>query len=182
MAFGTYGDIYGAADYFDSRLHEHAWTNAMATDRPKALLAATRLIDSLNFKGQKHTIHVLVVASGYDTLEDAINAGALTKEEVQTASLAQELEFPRGDDTSVPSIIEYACYEAAHSLLDDKDPELELENLGVIRQSYGAVGTTYSRDQVPIEHLINLMPSALAWRWLKPFLRDEDAVKLQRIS
>lgn len=182
MSFQTYGDIYGADDYFSSRLHEHAWTNATATDRPKALLAATRLIDSLNFKGQKHTIHILVVASGYDTLEEALDAGALTMEEVQPASLAQELEFPRGDDTSVPSIIEYACYEAAHSLLDDKDPELELENLGVIRQSYGAVGTTYNRDQVPIEHLINLMPSALAWRWLKPFLRDEDAVKLRRIS
>jgi hypothetical protein len=182
MAFQTYGDIYKAADYFDSRLHEHAWTNAPATDRPKALLAATRLIDSLNFKGQKHTIHVIVVASGYEHLEDALEVGAVTMDEVQTASLAQELEFPRGDDTSVPTIIEYACYEAAHSLLDDKDPEIELENLGVISQKYGSVGTTYSRNQVPIEHLINLMPSALAWRWLKPFLRDEDAVKLRRIS
>jgi hypothetical protein len=182
MAFQTYGDIYEAATYFDNRLHEHAWTNALATDRPKALLAATRLIDSLNFKGQKHTIHVIVVAAGYDTLEEALDAEALTKDEVQAASLSQELEFPRGDDTTVPTIIEYACYEAAHSLLDDKDPELELENLGVIRQSYGSVGTTYNRNQVPIEHLINLMPSALAWRWLKPFLRDEDAVKLRRIS
>jgi hypothetical protein len=182
MSFETYGDIAGGDDYFDSRLHEHAWSNAVPTDRPKALLAGTRTIDTLNFKGQKHTIHVLVLAAGYCTLEAALEAGAVTMDQVQAASLAQELEFPRGDDTTVPAVIEYACYEIAHSLLDDKDPELELENLAVLSQRYGQVGTTYSRGHVPIEHLINMVPNALAWRWLKPFLRDEDAIKLRRIS
>jgi hypothetical protein len=146
------------------------------------LLTGSRTIDTLNFKGQKHTVHVLVTGAGYDTLEAALDAGAVTMDEVQTASLAQPLEFPRGDDTTVPAVIEYACYEIAHSLLDDRDPEMELENLAVLSQRYGQVGTTYNRGQVPIEHLINLVPNALAWRWLKPFLRDDDAIKLRRIT
>lgn len=182
MSFETYGDIYGAEDYFASRLHEHAWSNAVVTDRPKALLSATRLIDCLNFKGQKHPVYEIVVAAGYETLEAALDNEAVTMDEVQAASLTQQLEFPRGSDTEVPATIEYACYEVAHALLDDKDPELELENLGIISSRYGSVGTTYSRSHVPIEHLINLIPNALAWRWLKPFLRDDDAIKLRRIS
>ena len=44
--------------YFDDRLHEVAWTDASPADRIKALRAATRDIDALNFKGQKHTVYV----------------------------------------------------------------------------------------------------------------------------
>jgi hypothetical protein len=106
----------------------------------------------------------------------------VTQDEVQQANLSQELEFPRGSDTEVPTVIELACYEMAHSLLDGKDPELELENLSVATQRYASVRTTYNRAQVPIEHLINMVPNSLAWRWLKPFIRDEDAVKITRIS
>ena len=49
---------------------------------------------------------------------------------------SQELEFPRGADTEVPEAIRRACYEIAHTLLDGKDPELELENLGIVSQGY----------------------------------------------
>jgi hypothetical protein len=105
----------------------------------------------------------------------------VTQDEVQAASLSQPLEFPRGQDIAVPEIIKYANFEITHSLLDGKDPEIELENLGVISQGYASVRTTYSRNHVPIEHLINYVPNALAWRWLRPFLRDEDAIKLNRV-
>jgi hypothetical protein len=104
-----------------------------------------------------------------------------TGEEIRAAEAEQVLEFPRGEDTVVPETIRRACYEIAYSLLDGKDPELELENLGVVSQGYSSVRTTYSRSQVPIEHLINGIPNALAWRLLKPFLRDGDAVKLTRV-
>ena len=57
-----------------------------------------------------------------------------------------------------------------------------LESLAVTGNTYGAVKTTYERSQLPIEHLINLVPSSVAWRLLKPFLRDSDAIKLSRIS
>lgn len=178
-----YGTVAEATDYFANRLHEFAWSNAVPVDRPKALIFASRIIDTLNFKGNKASIQTLLVANDCDfDIRDAINNNCVTKEQVQAASLSQNLEFPRGNDTVVPDTIKCACFEISHSLLDNKDPEIELENLGVISQGYASVRTTYSRSQVPIEHLINYVPNALAWRWLKPFLRDEDAVILTRIN
>jgi hypothetical protein len=146
-----YGDIAEANSYFAMRLHEHAWSNSFVADRPKALWAATQVIDALNFKGTKH-------------------------------AASQPLEFPRGTDTEVPEAIRKACYEIAHALLDGKDPELELENLGIVSHGFASARTTYNRNQIPIEHIINGIPSAQAWRLLKPFLRDDEAVKLSRVS
>jgi len=179
-----YGTVADATDYFANRLHEFAWTNAKPVDRQKALIFSTRLIDTLNFKGNKATIETLIKNAncfdGICEIWQAIEDGCVTQQQVQDASLAQALEFPRGSDTVVPDAIICACFEIAHSLLDGKDPELELENLGVISQGYASVRTTYDRAHVPIEHLINYVPNALAWRWLKPFLRDEDAIILTR--
>ncbi len=166
-----YGTVQEANDYFALRLHERAWSKALVADRPKALWAATLVIDSLNFKGYKAPVYTLLEAD-----EDA------TGEEIRTAEATQALEFPRGADTEVPVNIRKASYEIAYNLLDGKDPELELENLGITSQGYASVRTTYARNQVPIEHIINGVPSPQAWRWLKPFLRDDDAIKLSRVS
>lgn len=166
-----YGTVQEASTYFDNKLHEVAWSNAVPTDRPKALIAATRLIDALNFKGYKHTVQVLL-----DSNPDA------TSDEIREQEAAQVLEFPRGSDTEVPEAIRYACYEIAYSLLDGIDPTFELENIGLSSLGYESVRTTYHREQVPIEHIVNMIPSALAWRYLRPFLRDDEAVRLSRIS
>jgi len=166
-----YGTLQEAYDYFDHRLHETAWTGAAVADRPKALWAATQIIDTLNYKGNKAAVHAL--------LESDSDA---TQEQIREAEASQPLEFPRGSDTDVPDAIRRACYEIAHSLLDGKDPELELENLGIISQGYSSVRTTYQRSQVPIEHLINGVPNAMAWRLIRPFLRDGDSIKIARIS
>lgn len=171
MNFEYYGTLSEANEYFDNRLHESAWYGARPSDRPKALIAATRIINTLNFKGYKSRV--------YDLLEADSEA---TDEEIREAEATQPNEFPRGSDTEVPEDIRIACYEIAHSLLDGKDPELELENLGISSQGYESVRTTFSRSQVPIEHIINGVPNASAWRLLRPFLRDEDAIKLARVS
>lgn len=178
-----YGSFLEAEDYFDQKLITGGWKTASATDKTKALKLATRLIDQLNFKGQKHAIHELLLSKGCSTrLSVALEVGCVTQEEVQDASLSQNTEFPRGDDTNVPSTIRLATYEAAASLLDDVDPEIELENLTITSFAYASVRTTYNRNQVPIEHVINMIPNPLAWRFLKPFLRDEDAIILRRIT
>jgi hypothetical protein len=171
LNFDYYGTLQQAQEYFENRLHEIAWSGARPVDRPKALLAATRIIDALNFKGCKHTVYELLQANS-----------EATDEAIREQEAAQPLEFPRGADTEVPDAIRLACYEIAHSLLDGKDPELELENLGISSHQMSSVRTTYSRSQVPIEHIINGIPNTAAWRALKPFLRDEDAVKLSRVS
>jgi hypothetical protein len=171
MNFDYYGTLNEANEYFDNRLHESAWYGARPSDRPKALMAATRIINTLNFKGYKSPV--------FDLLEANSEA---TDEQIRTAEATQPNEFPRGSDTEVPEDIRIASYEIAHSLLDGKDPELELENLGISSQGYESVRTTFSRSQVPIEHIINGVPNASAWRLIRPFLRDEDALKLARVS
>jgi hypothetical protein len=166
-----YGSVVEATAYFSARLHEQAWTNAAVEDRAKALLAATQLIDTLNYKGNKAAVYALLETNS-----------AATSEDVRAAELSQALEFPRGADTEVPEAIRQACYEIAYSLLDGKNPELELEALGVSSQSYSSVKTAYDRQQVPIEHTVNMIPSALAWRLIRPFLRGSETVRLSRVS
>lgn len=166
----TYVTRPEAQAYFDDRLHEIAWTRSSIPDRNKSLLAATRIIDRLNFKGYKKPVYDLLVASP-----------CATREEIASANESQELEFPRDTDTTTPPEIKIACYEIAYALLDGIDPDLELENLGVISQGYASVRTTYSRSHNPVEHLNAGVPSATAWRYLKPFLRDPGGIKLSKV-
>jgi hypothetical protein len=175
MAINTtiYGTLDEADSYFENRLHETAWTGATPVNRRRALIAARGIIDALNFKGVKHSVYTLCGSS---------DTSGLAQEDIRAAEASQPLEFPRGDDTEVPEAIRIAEYEIAYALLDGKDPELELENLAVSAMGYGAVKTSYERSQLPIEHIVNLVPSSVAWRLLRPFLRDSDALKLSRLS
>jgi hypothetical protein len=166
-----YGSVEEAAEYFYTRLHESAWSNASLGDRPKALAAATSLIDGLNFKGQKHTVWEL-----------RKNTRHPTGEQIRAANAAQQLEFPRDSDTTVPNEVCIACYEIAHSLLDGKDPEAELEALGISQQTFGSVQTSFSRNQPPLEHIANGIPSMLSWRLLRPFLRSDSEICISRVS
>ena len=185
MAISTayYGTLAEANDYFANRLHETAWSDADPADRPKALWAATQIIDTLNYKGFKNPVYLLLQEYRLNDLPTAIGYYTRpTVEEIMIAEGSQELEFPRGADTEVPEAIRRACYEIAHTLLDGKDPELELENLGIVSQGYSSVRTTFSRTHVPVEHIVNGVPSATAWRLLVPFLRDGDAIRVSRVS
>lgn len=93
----------------------------------------------------------------------------------------QELQFPRGDDTVVPQDIKNACAEIALALLDGVDPELEFDNLRMKSQAYGVVRSTYDSDRAP-EHYVAGVPSSIAWRFLKPYLRNVFTVNLDRVS
>lgn len=167
----AYATIVEAQEYFDERLHETAWSAASTTDRTKALLAATRIIDSLGYKGYKNSVY-LVLEEDEDADEETIAA----------AELDQENEFPRGADTAVPEQILWACYEIAYALLDGVDPDLELENLSIQDHGVGSVRSSFSRRQSPLEHIVNGVPSATAWKYLKPFLRDGDHIRISRVS
>jgi len=166
-----YGTLCEANEYFENRLHEEAWFGSDAVERPKALLRATQCIDALNYKGNKHPV--------WELLEEDSDA---TDEAIREAETEQVLEFPRGADTTVPTAVQLACYECAHALLDGVDPDAELEQLSVVSQGVASVRTTYNRSQQPIEHLLHGIPSATAWRYIKPFLRDGDQIKLSRVS
>ncbi|KPK52069.1 MAG: hypothetical protein AMS22_09840 [Thiotrichales bacterium SG8_50] len=166
--YSYYGTITEANEYFSYRLHEEAWSDASTADREKALIRATAIIDALNFKGQKATVY------------DEENYGEGYEEDLRAAQVSQELEFPRDEDTDVPHEIKVACWEIAYNLLDGVDPDLELENLGVVSQGIASVRTTYNRNHTQIEHLMNGVPSAAAWRYLRPFLRSSEDVRVSR--
>ena len=173
--YSYYGTLSEANEYFDNKLHEESWYNSDAPDRPKALIKATQIIDALNFKGYKATVYDILFDEYGDELDE-------TEEEIREAEESQELEFPRGEDVDVPEPIKMACWEIAHALLDGVDPDLDVENLGVVSQGYASVRTTYARSQAQVEHLMHGVPSATAWRYIKPFLRDADEVKLSRVN
>ncbi len=173
--YSHYGLLADANEYFDNRLHEEAWYDAAANERPKALIKATQIIDALNFKGFKATVFDIMFDENYELTD-------VTEDEIREAEAAQELEFPRGEDIEVPIQIQVACWEIAHALLDGVDPDLDIENLGVVSQGYASIRTTYARSQAHVEHLMHGVPSATAWRYLKPFLRDADEIKLSRVD
>ncbi len=169
-----YGSLVKANAYFLTRLHAEAWEDSSSLNQTKALYTATRIIDRLNYKGYKNTVYLVLEAA--DDYED------VSQDDRRVAEAAQELEFPRDADTVVPTDIETACFEIALALLDGVDPDVELENLGTAGQGYGGVKISYNRDQQPIEHLLHGVPSAMAWRILKPFLRDGRAVITARVN
>ena len=172
-----YGTVNEANTYFSSRLFSTVWTSSNATERENALIGATQIVDRLNFAGEKATVYAVL----YDS-DGVLISPAPDSDDVRAAYVAQELEFPRGTDANTPDEIKMATWEIAYALLDGIDPDLEAENLSVIGQTIASVRTTYDRNNVSMIHIANGVPSAKAWRLLKPFLRDTGAYRLSRTS
>lgn len=93
----------------------------------------------------------------------------------------QELEFPRDDDEDVPRDIEIACMEIAYALLDGRDVELEAEQVGEVAASLGPGRLRVEPDMMN-EAKAHNVPSIVAWRHLKPYLRRADTVTLSRVD
>lgn len=94
---------------------------------------------------------------------------------------AQTLQFPRGSDASIPEAVKNATAEIALALLDGVDPELEFENLFMTSQGYGGIRSSYDR-RVKSPHVLVGVPSFMAWKFLRPFLRDPLNVEIHRTS
>lgn len=158
--------------YFDERLHETSWSGASADDQAKAALAATRDVDSLDFSGYKKTV--------YDLLEANPDA---TAAEIETAYKAQPLQFPRDTQTvdTVPDLVFYACCEIAHERLSGRDPDVEFENLVLTSDGVGSTRVSSDRSQMPPEHLSHKIVSATAWKYLRPFLDDNNDFSVTRV-
>ena len=94
----------------------------------------------------------------------------------------QVLEFPRGTDTTVPSDIEIACYELAYErLVKQRDPEIEYENLTSISKGFANIRNTKDRTSVH-EHINHGIVSLAAWKYLRPYLRNDQTLILSRVS
>lgn len=145
----SYISVEDADDYFEAnRLITDAWDNSSATLKAKALNMSTKLIDQLNFDGDKTS-------------------------ELQTN------QFPRGGDTVIPTSIQEATAECAYALLDGVDIDFEFDNLWTNQQSIASVRSAHRTDDVP-EHKLVGIPSYLAWRLLKPYLRTNEPITIMR--
>jgi hypothetical protein len=94
----------------------------------------------------------------------------------------QANEFPRGDDTVVPEDIKIACMEIAYSMLvDGRDPDIELENLAIVSEGFANIRDTRN-DQFVHEHINAGIVSARAWKFIRPYLRNDKSFKITRTS
>jgi hypothetical protein len=93
----------------------------------------------------------------------------------------QDLQFPRGEDTDVPTDILYAAYECAHDFLDGVDMDFEREQLGVVADAYSGVRATYDSHYTAV-HIVAGIPSSQAWSYLQPYIVDPREVTLSRVS
>lgn len=163
------GTLEGANEYFALRLHQE-WTGKPELDQEKALQAATNAINALVYAGVKASVYTLLA-----------NNPDATDEEIAAAEAEQEFEFPRDDQETVPTDVEIAIYEEAHELIRGRDPEQEFANLAL---SSGGVGST--RDSIDTlaspQHICNGILSFIAWRYLKPYIADNNNFRVVRVS
>ena len=176
-----YGTLNDANTYFASRLHSESWSNASTADKNAGLEEATRIIDSLNYKGVKHVVWLIMYEYSTSGEKYVKKTNQPTRDEIIAASATQDLEFPRGQDAVVPTPIEWACYELALALLEGFDSEDAIENYNVVRRSYSSVSTTYA-EQRNQEYLVYGIPTLRVWMWLKPYLLDDSEVRISRVN
>ncbi len=96
------------------------------------------------------------------------------------ASSSQTNEFPRDNDTAVPTAIVQACIEIALSLLQGNDPAELLEGTNVKQDVVGDVRVTY-KDTPPPAFIVAGIPSMAAWHLLYPFVNDGRAISIRRV-
>jgi hypothetical protein len=96
------------------------------------------------------------------------------------SSTAQVLQFPRGtSDVNVPDDIKAASYLIANKLLDGWDADIEADIMAVQSNRYQGASTMYNREYIP-EHIRAGIPSAEAWRLIRPYVRDTQEINLIR--
>ena len=92
----------------------------------------------------------------------------------------QDHAFPRGDDSEIPSNIQYAVCELANELLDGVDDNLEMSEQAVLSQAFAGIKSTHDKE-VHKMYMLAGIPSAIAWRYLLPYLRDARQLKMVRV-
>jgi len=164
----TYVTLEEVEDYLGGTLKASKWFAAPPADKQTAVIAATRIINRLNYKGFPAAVY------------HAREAGA-TLSQLRELSDQQDLVFPRDEDTHIPRAIKEACCEIAFAILDGNNPEDEIRDLATVSEGIGPLSfrTTYDRTQAP-EWVLAGVPSPIAWQLLRPYLRDPRAIAVSR--
>jgi len=95
-------------------------------------------------------------------------------------SKTSEQQFPRNNETTIPTNVVNACCEIALALLDQRRPGEDFEQLWITNQGYGSSRTTYNTSNAP-EHILHGIPSYDAWVFLRPLIRFEHNLRVNRV-
>lgn len=98
----TYRTVADADAYFADQLYATDWTGASDEDKARALLMASRAVDSLRYAGVKRSVWDALVDDGGDSTKtsDYLLAHTdLTEAELAAAEALQVKQFPRDDAT-----------------------------------------------------------------------------------
>lgn len=119
----SYIGVEDAETYFLNRLYSDIWDNSISTDKEKALIMATKKIDSLRLKGIK----------------------ADTSKKLQFPRALYSYQFNKWIiESDVEQCIKDAVCEEALVLLKGIPKRVELQNQGVKSMSIGNVSETYA--------------------------------------
>jgi len=140
-----------AQDYFDGRLNTDAWDDTSASGGDRA--------------------KALLTAS---RAIDRLNFISQQTDE------DQDNQFPRGGAEEIPDNIVIACCEETLSLLEGRDPVMEEESLRIVSQTYANVKSAFD-PSVAAEHIFNGITSPIAWRYIKPYIRNTTSPEIERV-
>lgn len=181
----TYGSRAEADAYFATQLYATDWTGATDTDKDKALGMATEAVDSLKYRGVKHTVWQAMIDAGGDPTKpsDVLLAETqLTELELEAADALQVNQFPRdSEDTDIPDAILWATYEEARSLLSGRDPQQEFRNLELNSDGIGSNRVTMDRSGALPEHSHHMVTSPLAWKYIQRYLAPNNTFSIRRV-
>jgi len=138
--------------YFVTRYPSDEWDIAIDKDKTQTLATATRLINQLNFVGDK-------------AVSTQIN----------------EFPRGLATTILIPVAIMDACCEIAYALLEGHDVNYDIETLNVVNSKFGNVTLNKDIHSTSM-HLIHGIPSGIAWQLLRPYLRATSTIKIERIS
>ncbi len=139
--------------HFGEKTNTSVWDNTASPDKVKALKEATRLIDDLNFVGEKN---------------DPIN---------------QVREFPRNDDVVVPEEVQRATAEVAIALLAGTTLTSLNSTVGKTAESIGDASVSYDsggRQRVLATNLGLVSPEAA--RLLREWIIDPREIEFERVG
>lgn len=155
----SYLTLTEAENYFQTVLHTSDWDSSSTADKLKTLIAATNIIDRLNFKFVK----------------------MFCNQPLQWPRQRYFCHYSSDVSIAIPKAIKQATAEVALVLASGFDIEREIKGSRVLSRQYSSVATTYDRDR-PFLHLEMGIPSVTAWSILQPYLRDAGSVELCRVS
>jgi hypothetical protein len=203
----SYVTLAEAENYFATRMHTKYWDKACLQDKLKSLTTATKDIDRLAFQGVKTSEYRMRIREyyvpgdwndpyyfpnfnpfGFNLDDQRANTSCRDgnfqnqwQKDLMTQPWEQMLEWPRDGSKIVPPDIKSATCEIAYQYLSGFDVEMANQSLQITYESFSNTRSGFDR-RFSSEHLIAGINSIVAWRLLKPYLRDCKHIRTCRVS